>query len=53
MKPKERNEARKEVAVLSKLKHPNIVEYEESFEGLNACFIFEITKFFNKQVLLT
>lgn len=53
MKPKERNEARKENAVVSKMKHPNIVEYEESFQGLNACFIFGNTKFFNKQVLLT
>ena len=45
MKPKERNEARKEVAVLSKMKHPNIVEYKESFEGLYDCFNFEIDKF--------
>ena len=33
MKVKERNEARKEVAVLSKMRHPNIVQYIESFEG--------------------
>uniref|UniRef100_F7ACS2 non-specific serine/threonine protein kinase n=1 Tax=Ciona intestinalis TaxID=7719 RepID=F7ACS2_CIOIN len=32
MQPKERNEARKEVLVLSKMRHPNIVQYTESFE---------------------
>ena len=39
MKPKERTEARKEVSVLSKMRHPNIVEYKESFEGLFHYFI--------------
>ena len=38
MKPKEKDEARKEVTVLSKMRHPNIVQYTESFEG----------RFFNK-----
>jgi len=39
MQPKERNEARKEVTVLSKMRHPNIVQYIESFEGLWSNFI--------------
>ena len=30
---KEREESRKEVAVLAQLNHPNIVAYRESFEG--------------------
>ena len=34
MSAKEREEARKEVKVLSRMKHPNIVSYQESFEGL-------------------
>ena len=33
MSSKEREEARKEVAVLAQLQHPNIVSYKESFEG--------------------
>ena len=33
MSSKEREEARKEVAVLAQLQHPNIVSYRESFEG--------------------
>lgn len=33
MSGKEREEARKEVAVLAQLQHPNIVSYRESFEG--------------------
>ena len=33
MSPKEKDDARKEVAVLAQLKHPNIVSYIESFEG--------------------
>ena len=33
MSSKEREEARKEVKVLSRMKHPNIVSYQESFEG--------------------
>jgi NIMA (never in mitosis gene a)-related kinase len=32
MAKKERDESRKEVAVLSQMKHPNIVSYSESFE---------------------
>ena len=40
MKPKEKSEARKEVTVLSKMRHPNIVQYTESFEGL-----FKVEKF--------
>ncbi|XP_076813426.1 serine/threonine-protein kinase Nek1-like isoform X2 [Clavelina lepadiformis] len=39
MKPKERNEARKEVTVLSKMRHPNIVQYTESFEEDGHLFI--------------
>ena len=35
MSSKEREEARKEVAVLAQLQHPNIVSYRESFEGLS------------------
>lgn len=30
---RERDEARKEVAVLAQMKHPNIVSYIDSFEG--------------------
>jgi NIMA (never in mitosis gene a)-related kinase len=30
---KEREEARKEVAVLAQMQHPNIVSYIDSFEG--------------------
>lgn len=30
---KERQESRKEVAVLANMSHPNIVQYKESFEG--------------------
>ena len=33
MSYKEREESRKEVAVLAQLNHPNIVAYKESFEG--------------------
>jgi NIMA (never in mitosis gene a)-related kinase len=33
MPVKEREEARKEVAVLAQMKHPNIVSYIDSFEG--------------------
>lgn len=32
MQQKEKDEARKEVAVLSKMNHPNIVSYKTSFE---------------------
>merc|ERR1712136_603632 len=39
MKVKERNEARKEVAVLSKMRHPNIVQYIESFEENSHLYI--------------
>jgi NIMA (never in mitosis gene a)-related kinase len=30
---KERDEARKEVSVLSQMRHPNIASYKESFEA--------------------
>ena len=40
MPPKEREEARKEVSVLSQMKHPNIVSYVESFEGSFSYFLF-------------
>lgn len=33
MSNKEREESRREVAVLANVKHPNIVLYRESFEG--------------------
>lgn len=33
MSNKEREESRREVAVLANMKHPNIVLYRESFEG--------------------
>lgn len=33
MGKKERDEARKEVKVLSQMQHPNIVTYKESFEA--------------------
>lgn len=36
MSSKERQESRKEVAVLASMSHPNIVQYKESFEGTNA-----------------
>lgn len=35
MPSKERQESRKEVAVLAKMSHPNIVQYKESFEGIH------------------
>ena len=34
MTTKEKEEARKEVAVLAQMKHPNIVSYVDSFEGM-------------------
>ena len=33
MSNKEREESRREVAVLANMRHPNIVQYRESFEG--------------------
>lgn len=33
MSNKERQESRKEVAVLANMSHPNVVQYKESFEG--------------------
>lgn len=33
MSNKERQESRKEVAMLANMSHPNIVQYKESFEG--------------------
>ena len=32
---KEREDSRKEVAVLAQMKHPNIVSYIDSFEGVS------------------
>lgn len=32
MSQKEKDEARKEVSVLAKMNHPNIVSYQDSFE---------------------
>lgn len=34
MSSKERQESRREVAVLANMSHPNIVQYKESFEGI-------------------
>jgi len=39
MSPKEREESKREVKVLSQLKHPNIVMYQESFEGMGNLYI--------------
>ncbi|BFZ14506.1 hypothetical protein BsWGS_17545 [Bradybaena similaris] len=39
MSTKEREQARKEVAVLAQLKHPNIVAYVESFEERGSLYI--------------
>ncbi|XP_071951524.1 uncharacterized protein [Antedon mediterranea] len=39
MKRKEREESKKEVAVLKQMKHPNIVSYQESFEELGNLYI--------------
>lgn len=33
MPTRERQESRKEVALLAKMSHPNIVQYKESFQG--------------------
>lgn len=35
MPTREREEAKKEVSVLAQMKHPNIVSYVDSFEGIN------------------
>uniref|UniRef100_A0A2K6TFQ6 non-specific serine/threonine protein kinase n=1 Tax=Saimiri boliviensis boliviensis TaxID=39432 RepID=A0A2K6TFQ6_SAIBB len=37
MSSKEREESRREVAVLANMKHPNIVQYRESFEDMAGC----------------
>ncbi|EPY83609.1 hypothetical protein CB1_000548030 [Camelus ferus] len=37
MSNKEREESRREVAVLANMKHPNIVQYRESFEVMDYC----------------
>ncbi|XP_051875709.1 serine/threonine-protein kinase Nek1 isoform X2 [Pristis pectinata] len=39
MSNKEREESRREVAVLANMKHPNIVQYKESFEENGCLFI--------------
>ncbi|XP_033631627.1 serine/threonine-protein kinase Nek1-like isoform X2 [Asterias rubens] len=39
MKRKEKEESKKEVAVLRKMKHPNIVSYQDSFEELGNLYI--------------
>ncbi|XP_033127136.1 serine/threonine-protein kinase Nek1-like [Anneissia japonica] len=39
MKRKEREESKKEVAVLKQMKHPNIVSYQESFEEVGNLYI--------------
>lgn len=39
MSSKERQESRREVAVLANMSHPNIVQYKESFEGI-CTFVF-------------
>lgn len=40
MSSQERQESRKEVAVLATMRHPNIVQYKDSFEGNYAIIIF-------------
>lgn len=40
MSNQERQESRKEVAVLATMRHPNIVQYKESFEGNYSFHIF-------------
>nr|XP_008523121.1 PREDICTED: serine/threonine-protein kinase Nek1-like [Equus przewalskii]XP_008523122.1 PREDICTED: serine/threonine-protein kinase Nek1-like [Equus przewalskii] len=39
MSNKEREESRREVAVLANMKHPNIVQYRESFEENGSLYI--------------
>ncbi|XP_062603660.1 serine/threonine-protein kinase Nek1-like [Saccostrea cucullata] len=39
MSPKERQDSKKEVAVLAQLSHPNIVTYRESFEEIGSLYI--------------
>uniref|UniRef100_A0A673Y085 non-specific serine/threonine protein kinase n=1 Tax=Salmo trutta TaxID=8032 RepID=A0A673Y085_SALTR len=39
MSSKERQESRKEVAVLANMSHPNIVQYKESFEECGCLYI--------------
>ncbi|XP_060237809.1 serine/threonine-protein kinase Nek1 isoform X3 [Meriones unguiculatus] len=39
MSSKERHESRREVAVLANMKHPNIVQYKESFEENGSLYI--------------
>lgn len=54
MSNKERQESRKEVAVLANMSHPNIVQYKESFEGkilyFRAKFMSLINSFFTARV---
>lgn len=40
MSSQERQESRKEVAVLATMRHPNIVQYKDSFEGNNTIHTF-------------
>lgn len=49
MSSQERQESRKEVAVLANMRHPNIVQYKESFEGdcTLQTFIHHLTRFNN------
>lgn len=54
MSRKEREEARKEVRVLSQMKHPNIVTYQESFEGTsNTLCMFPFLSSFQGRCLRT
>eukprot|EP01064_Diplonema_japonicum_P013852 TRINITY_DN21394_c0_g1_i1.p1 TRINITY_DN21394_c0_g1~~TRINITY_DN21394_c0_g1_i1.p1 ORF type:complete len:816 (+),score=253.82 TRINITY_DN21394_c0_g1_i1:91-2448(+) len=39
MKPREKDEARNEVKLLSQIQHPNITQYHESFETTSSLFI--------------
>uniref|UniRef100_A0A8K9XSD5 non-specific serine/threonine protein kinase n=1 Tax=Oncorhynchus mykiss TaxID=8022 RepID=A0A8K9XSD5_ONCMY len=39
MSSKERQESRKEVAVLANMSHPNIIQYKESFEECGCLYI--------------
>ncbi|TKC37080.1 hypothetical protein EI555_007340, partial [Monodon monoceros] len=49
MSSKEREESRREVAVLANMKHPNIVQYRESFEVMDYCEGGDLFKRINAQ----
>ena len=43
MTQKEKDEARKEVSVLAKMNHPNIVSYQDSFEEKGLFRMIQVT----------